>query len=66
MMGAVHLTNVIQWIASYSQHLSLLLNNLFYPLASCPLDKELSSGQSFPVDNFIKYFEQMGPGHFST
>jgi hypothetical protein len=29
-----------------------------YPLASCPLDKELSSGQPYSVDNFIQYFEQ--------
>jgi len=53
----------IQWIAS--QPLSLLLNNQFYPLASCPLDKELSSGQPYPVDNFIQYFEQPGPGVLS-
>jgi hypothetical protein len=46
--------NFIQWIAS--QPLSLLLNNQFDPLASCPLDK----------DNFIQYFEQPGPEHFST
>ena len=41
IMGVVH------WIAS--QPLSLLLNNQFYPLASYPLDKELSSGQPYPV-----------------
>jgi hypothetical protein len=31
---------------------SLLLNNQFYPLAiaSCPLDKELSSGQTYPIE----------------
>jgi len=52
--------NVIQWIAG--QPLSLLLNNPFGPLTSCPLDKQLSRGQPYRVDNFIQYFEQPVPG----
>jgi hypothetical protein len=44
--------------------MSLLLNNPFYQLASCPLDKELSSGQPYPVDNFIQYSKQPGTGGF--
>jgi len=48
-MGVSTGQNFIQWMASLP--LSLLLNNQFYPLASCPLDKELSSGQPYPVDN---------------
>ena len=54
--------NFIQWIAS--QPLSLLLNNQFYLLDSCPLYKELSSGQPYPVNKFIQYFEQLGPGPY--
>lgn len=33
-----------------SQPLSLHLNNRCYPLASCPLDKEWSDGQTYAVD----------------
>ena len=47
------------WIAS--QSLSMILNNQFCPLDSCPRDKELSSGQLYQVDNFMQYFEQPGP-----
>ena len=36
------------------------MNNHLYPLASCPLDNYLSSGQLYPVDNYIQYFEQPG------
>ena len=36
----------------------------FYPLDSCPLDKELSSGQPYTVDNFIQYSKQLGPGGY--
>jgi len=43
IMGVSTGQNFIQWMASLP--LSLLLNNQLYPLASCPLDKELSSGQ---------------------
>jgi hypothetical protein len=46
-MGVVHRQHFIQWKSS--QPLSLFLNNQCYPLASSPLDKQLSSEKYFIV-----------------